>query len=338
MTLFEKLRVENCERLVAFHDDSSGLRGFIVIHTLRKGRALGGIRLWNYPHEEAALDDAIKLAVAMTRKVVMADLPCGGAKCVIWNHEKLKRKPALIRLAQIIESMQGIFLAGRDLGISPADLAIMAKESDYVVNENKTGDLSYYTALGLVHGMRAAAKVINGVDKLQGITVSIQGLGEVGSALAKMLAKEKVKLVLTDTDRHRVHAIAKKCKATVVEPEEIFTVRADIFAPCAVGGVLDEVHVKRLRAKAVVGAANNQLASPEMGRELANRGIHYAPDYVANAGAIIHGARFSLDGKKDNTREIHKIFDRVLSIASIAKRKGLPTNIIADEIVRKKLN
>ncbi|MDD5542106.1 MAG: Glu/Leu/Phe/Val dehydrogenase dimerization domain-containing protein [Acidobacteriia bacterium] len=337
MTIFEKLRAENCERLLAFDDESSGLRGFIAIHTLRKGRALGGIRLWNYPSEEAALDDAIKLAVTMTRKVVMADLPCGGAKCVVWNHEKLKRKPALLRLGEMIESLQGIFFAGRDLGISPVDLAILAKASEYVVNENKTGDLSFYTALGVIQGMRAVLKFVNGSDKLQGATVSLQGVGEVGSAVAKMLAKEKVKLVVTDIDRHRAQAIAKKYKATLVEPEEIFTVRSDIFSPCAVGGVLDEVHVKRLRAKAVVGAANNQLASPEMGQELLNRGIHYAPDYVTNAGAVIHGARFSLDGKKDNTKEIHRIYERVLSIASIAKRRGAPTNLIADEIVRKKM-
>lgn len=122
----------------------------------------------------------------------------------------------------------------------------------------------------------------------------------------------------------------------MVEPEEIFTIRSDIFAPCALGGVLDEVHVKRLRAKAVVGSANNQLASPEMGQELVNRGIVYAPDYIVNAGAIIHGARFTLEGKKDNTKEIRKIYDRTLTILAMAKRKNVPSNVIADEIVAKK--
>jgi leucine dehydrogenase len=337
MTILEKLHTHNCERIIAFNDDPSGLRGFIVIHTLRKGRALGGIRLWSYPNEEAALDDAIRLASAMTHKVVMGDLPCGGAKCVIWNQEKLKRKPALIKLAEIIDSMKGLFLAGRDLGLNPADLATMSKESEFVVNENKTGNMSYYTALGLLQAMRAVLKFTVGHEELEGRVISVQGVGEVGSALVKLLAKEKARLTLTDIDRHAAHSIAKKYKATVVEPEEIFTVRSDIFAPCALGGVLDEVHVKRLRAKAVVGAANNQLASAEMGQELANRGILYAPDYVSNAGAIIHGARFVLDGKKDNTKEIRKIYDRVLTIAAMAKRKNVPTNVIADEIVAKKL-
>lgn len=337
MTIIEKLRTENCDRVIAFQNEPSGLRGFLAIHSLRKGRALGGIRLWNYLNEEAALDDAIKLATAMTYKVTMADLPCGGAKCVVWNQEKMKRKPALIRLAEIIESMHGTFLAGRDLGVTPADLAIMVKESDYVVNENKTGNMSFHTASGLIYAMRAAMKFTSGQDQLEGRSISIQGVGEVGSALLKLLAKEKAKLTITDTDRHIAHALGKKYKATVVEPEEIFTVRSDIFAPCALGGVLDEVHVKRLRAKAVVGAANNQLASPEMGQELMNRGILYAPDYIANAGAIIHGARYTLDGKKDNTREIKKIYDRILTIATMAKRKNLPPHVIADQIVAKKL-
>lgn len=337
MNIIEKLRTESCERVIAFQDEASALRGFIVLHMLRKGRALGGIRLWNYPSEEAALDDAIRLAVAMTRKVVMADLPCGGAKCVVWNQEKLKRKPALLKLAQIIESMKGTFFAGRDLGVTAADLALMSKESDFVVNENKTGNMSYYTALGLLQAMRAVMKFTTGHDSLEGRSVSIQGVGEVGSALVKMLAKEKAKMTITDTNRHLAQVIGKKFKAAIVEPEEIFTIRSDIFAPCALGSVLDEVHVKRLRAKAVVGAANNQLAQPEMGQELANRGILYAPDYIANAGAVIHGARYTLDGKKDNTKEIKKIFDRVLTISAMAKRKNVPTHVIADEIVEKKL-
>ncbi len=337
MNILDKLRTEKCDRVIAFSDDSTGLRGFIVIHTLRKGRALGGIRLWNYPNEEAALEDAVQLASAMTHKVIMADLPCGGAKCVIWNHEKLKRKPALVKLAQIIESLQGTFFAGRDLGVGPADLALMAKQSDYVVNERKTGDMSVYTALGIIQGMRAAVQFTTGQDTLAGRSVSVQGVGEVGSALVKLLAKEKAKLTITDMDRRLAQSISRKYRAALVEPEEIFTVRSDIFAPCAVGGVLDEVHVKRLRAKAVVGAANNQLSSPEMGQELANRGILYAPDYIANSGAIIHGARFSLDGRKDNSKEIRKIYDRVLTIATMAKRKNVPTNVIADQIVSKKL-
>lgn len=312
------------------------MRGFVAIHTLRKGRALGGIRLWNYPNEDAAVEDALRLAAAMTRKVVMADLPCGGAKCVVWNHEGLKRKPAFIHLAEIIESMHGTFLAGRDLGITPIDLATMAKESAFVFNEKRAGDLSYLTALGLMQAMRATLKFTTGRDSLEGRSVSIQGVGEVGSALARLLAKEKAKLTITDLDRRLAHSLAKKCKATVVEPEEIFTIRSDIFAPCALGGVLDEVHVKRLRAKAVVGAANNQLATPEMGQELVNRGIVYAPDYIVNAGGIIHGARFTLEGKKDNTKEIRKIYDRTLTILAMAKRKNVPSNVIADEIVAKK--
>ncbi|MFI5175836.1 MAG: Glu/Leu/Phe/Val dehydrogenase dimerization domain-containing protein [Terriglobia bacterium] len=336
MTIFEKLQKENCERLIAFHHESSGMRGFVAIHTLRKGRALGGIRLWNYPNEEAAMEDALRLAAAMTRKVVMADLPCGGAKCVVWNHEGLKRKMALTQLAEIIESMHGTFLAGRDLGITPADLATMAKECEFVFNEKKAGDLSYLTALGLMQAMRATLKFTTGRDSLEGRSISIQGVGEVGSALARLLAKEKAKLIITDLDRRLAHSLAKKYKATVVEPEEIFTIRSDIFAPCALGGVLDEVHVKRLRAKAVVGAANNQLASPEMGQELVNRGILYAPDYIVNAGGIIHGARFTLEGKKDNTKEIRKIYDRTLTILAMAKRKNVPPNVIADEIVAKK--
>ncbi|MBZ5553103.1 MAG: hypothetical protein LAO21_10310 [Acidobacteriia bacterium] len=336
MSIFEKLQRENCERLISFQHEPSGMRGFVAIHTLRKGRALGGIRLWNYPNEDAAMDDALRLAAAMTRKVVMADLPCGGAKCVVWNHEGLKRKLALVHLAEIIESMHGTFLAARDLGITPIDLAAMAKESEFVFNEKKAGDLSYLTALGLLEAMRATLKFTTGRDSLEGRSVSIQGVGEVGSALTRLLAKEKAKLIITDLDRRLAHSLAKKYKATVVEPEEIFTIRSDIFAPCALGGVLDEVHVKRLRAKAVVGSANNQLASPEMGQELVNRGIVYAPDYIVNAGAIIHGARFTLEGKKDNTKEIRKIYDRTLTILAMAKRKNVPSNVIADEIVAKK--
>jgi len=336
MSLLEAMRLHDCEQVIALNNNSSGLRGFIIIHDTTLGPALGGIRVWRYEDEASALEDGLRLARAMTYKAALAGLDCGGGKAVVIEHPGLKRELAMRTLGRVVESLHGRFQTGPDVGLTQEDLNILSQETRYVGCEGVASDDQ--TAFGVMQGLRACLDHLQGeVTPLEGKTVAIQGVGSIGYRLALLLSAAGCKLIVADLDESKARRVRTEFGAEIVAPEEIYSVEADVFSPCALGGVVNDQTVPLLKAKVIAGAANNVLADESQGWKLRERGIIYAPDYLINAGALIHGANLSLKGKKDNREEVSKIYDRMREVLAEADQEKLPTNVVADRLAESRL-
>lgn len=335
MDILSLLAEHDYEQLIAFQNRASGLRGFLAIHDTTLGPALGGTRIWRYASEADALGDVLRLARGMTYKAALAELPAGGGKAVVLDHPELNRRQAFEDLGRLVESLRGRFFTGRDVGITDADLEAMARTTGYVACETSEamGDISEHTALGVLHAMRACAEFA-GIARPR---VAIQGLGSVGMWLARLLAAEGSELLVADLDAARAREAEQRFGARVLPPEEILFAACDVLAPCALGGVINRETIPRLRARIVCGSANNVLAAPEDGDELARRGILYAPDYLANAGGLIRGAEFTLFGARDSRPSLEKIYGRMRRVIELAVARGVSTARIADELAEARL-
>ncbi|MCS6817597.1 MAG: leucine dehydrogenase [Blastocatellia bacterium] len=338
MTIWDAIRAHDFEQVIALNNNASGLRAFIVIHDTTRGPALGGIRVRPYASDVEALEDALRLARAMSYKAAMADLPCGGGKAVVIEHPEWDRASAMRALGRFIESLGGRFQTGRDLGLTEEDVRILREETQYIGCEGAEAD--EYTALGVIEGMRACVEHWMGAragNPFAGLTIAVQGVGSVGWAIARRLYEAGARLIIADVDERRARAAERAFGARIVPPQEIYDAPADVFCPCAVGGVLTERTIAQLRAHIVAGSANNVLAEEALGWRLRERGILYAPDYVINAGALIHGANLYLRGQRENEAEVRKIYERVREILALAEREGLPTNVVADRLAESRL-
>ncbi len=283
------------EELVVRRGERSGLYQCIAVHSTAIGPALGGLRLWHYDDPADAMRDALRLARGMTYKAASAGLDLGGGKGVICAPEA-PPDPALRRLllldfGDLIESLDGRYVTAEDVGVTPADLEVIAERTTHVTGldavHGGSGDPSPFTALGVESAMRACVAARFGTSELSGRTVAIAGLGHVGSGLARRLADDGALLVVSDINT-ACRAVAEELGARWVEPVDILEVECDILAPCALGGAIDARVVPRLRCEIVCGCANNQLADESLADELAARGILYAPDFIVNAGGLIH--------------------------------------------------
>src|SRR5260370_19110168 len=268
-----EVRVPGYARVIWGTDSQSGYRGIVAIHCTTLGPAVGGTRYWRYASDEDALTDALRLARGLTYKNALAGLPCGGGKSIILHDAIADRSDAREKLfrddGRVVEAPKGSYITGEDVGTSPADMEHIRKETSHVAGlEGGSGDPSPKTARGVFRAMQAAARYRWGSDDLAGRTVAIQGCGHVGYYLAGELNSARVKLVVTDVDQERVKRVRDEFGATIVAPENIFSVDADIFAPCALGGILNDQTIPQLRAQLVVGAANNQLLQPRPGNLL----------------------------------------------------------------------
>ncbi|HEY6852986.1 MAG TPA: Glu/Leu/Phe/Val dehydrogenase dimerization domain-containing protein, partial [Gemmatimonadales bacterium] len=245
-----------------YADPAAGYRGIIAIHNTQLGPALGGTRVWNYESDEAALIDALRLARGMTYKAAVAGLNLGGGKSVIIGDNKLKDREPLFRAhGRHVESLGGRYITAEDVGTSTADMEFIRAETSHVTGlMGKSGDPSPVTAFGVYRGIKACARHRYGDDALRGKTIAIQGCGHVGYYLADLLYKEGAQLVVTDIDAARVKNVVDDFRARAVKPDEIYGVEADIFAPCALGGILNDQTIAQLQCEIVAGAANNQLA------------------------------------------------------------------------------
>jgi len=340
MAILEMMEAHDFEQVIALTNAASGLRAFIIIHDTTRGPALGGIRVRPYASDVEALEDGLRLARAMSYKAAMADLPCGGGKAVVIERAGWDRALAMRTLGRFIESLRGRFQTGRDLGLTEEDVRLLREETRYIGCEGEEFDA--YTALGVIEGMRACVDHRAGVptasgNPFVGLTVAVQGVGSVGWAIARRLHEAGARLIVADVDERRARAAERAFGAQVVPPEEIYDAPADIFCPCALGGVLTERTIAHLRARIVAGSANNVLASEALGWRLRERGILYAPDYVINAGALIHGANLYLKGQRENEAEVRKIYGRVREILALAERERLPTNLVADRLAQSRL-
>ncbi len=340
MHTLKEMPVEGYERVLAFRDPAAGLRGFLAIHSTALGPAVGGVRLWRYASEDEALTDVLRLSRAMTYKAALAELPCGGGKAVIIAHPELQRDPAFEAYGGVVESLGGRFFTGPDVGIIPADLAAIARATHHVACGSAAGpDHSHEeTALGVWHGMRACLDFA-GLRRARPhrARVAIQGVGSVGLQLARLLKREGMELLVADIDPSRARQVAEELGAEVVPPDEILTARCDVLAPCALGGVITVETARQIQARIVCGCANNILATPEAGDELARRGILYAPDYLVNAGGLIAGVEFYLLKRRDSTASLARIYDRMQQVLELAQQRGVSTARVADELAEARL-
>ena len=336
-----EIRAPGYERVVLGSDDAAGYRGIVAVHSTALGPAVGGTRYWSYKTEDEAVTDALRLARGMTYKNALAGLPFGGGKSIIIRDDQAKDREQLFRAhGRMVNSLAGKYITAEDVGTSPADMEYVLKETTYVGGlQGRSGDPSPHTARGVFRAMQAAAKYKWGSDDLAGKTVAIQGCGHVGYFLAGELARVGARLIVTDVDAAKVKRVVDEHRATAVAAENIYSAQADIFAPCALGGVLNDQTIPQLKAALVVGGANNQLLEPRHGDLVERRGIIYAPDYAANAGGVINGCcREMLGwGIPETLAKTDAIYDTLLKIFTLAEQERIPTYQAADRLAEERL-
>lgn len=328
------------EQLVIGHDRSSGYRGIIAIHDTTLGPALGGTRFWTYASDEDAIVDALRLARGMTYKNAVAGLNLGGGKAVMIGDNRTRQREMLFRAhGRFIESLGGRYITAEDVGTTTMDMDFVHMETNHVVGlAARSGDPSPVTAHGVFRAIQASARSRWGSDDLTGRHVILQGCGHVGYNLARELHEAGATLTVTDMDAERVKRVVDATGARAVDTSEIYDVQGDIFAPCALGGIINDDTLPKLRVEIVAGAANNQLLEERHGEALEDRGILYAPDYVANAGGVInvYGELRNWDQERA-LRKADEIYDTVLTVFEIAKQQGVPTYLAADRLAEQRL-
>jgi len=342
--VFPHREFDDHEHVLFCNDPSVGLQAVIAIHSTALGPAAGGCRMQPYASIDDAVADVLRLSQGMSYKNAMASLPLGGGKCVIIADPAADHKDDLLRaFSHHVEMLGGRFWTAIDVGVGPEDAEVLAENCSYIfanASRYPAGfDPSSYTALGGFTSIRAAATHVWGSDDLAGKRVAIQGLGATGSRLAEHLAHAGAELVVADTNNALVADAIESYGATAAAPDDIHAQDVDIFAPCALGGVLNDETIPQLSARVVCGMANNQLHTPHHGQVLRNAGITYVPDYVANGGGITAaGAVIYSDPTDDENRErVLGLFDTVLDLLDTAARANRPTSVVADEIAQAKI-
>ena len=340
MQLFETIASMGHEQLVICNDASAGYRGIIAIHSTTLGPALGGTRFWQYANDDEAIVDALRLARGMTYKNAVAGLNLGGGKSVIIGNNKTADREMIFRAhGRFVESLGGRYITAEDVGTSTADMDFVHMETKNVSGlAGRSGDPSPVTAHGVFRAIQASAKERWGSDDLSTKTVSVQGAGHVGYYLAKELHEAGATLVVTDIDADRIKQVVQEFGARSVSPDDIYAVQADIFAPCALGGIINDTTLPQLKCEIVAGAANNVLLEERHGVALEERGILYAPDYVANAGGVIN-VYSELAGWSSARafRKADEIYDTILKVFAIAKTDRVPTYVAADRLAEQRI-
>ncbi|HYK81529.1 MAG TPA: amino acid dehydrogenase [Gemmatimonadales bacterium] len=338
--LFDLLAEHEHEQVSVYYEPSAGYRGIIAIHSTVLGPALGGTRFWDYQSDAAALVDALRLARGMTYKAAVAGLNLGGGKSVILGHNRTTRREALFRAhGRHIESLKGRYITAEDVGTTTGDMEYIKAETNHVVGLiGKSGDPSPVTGYGVYRGIKACARYRFGTDTLHAKHVALQGCGSVGYHLARLLHAEGARLTCTDVDPERVRRVVAEFGAEAVGPDAIYDVAADIFAPCALGAVLNDATIPRLHVEIVAGGANNQLAEDRHGDLLEARQITYAPDYVINGGGLINvNAELHGWAPERARSKAGEIYDTLLRVFEIAREEGIPSYRAADRLAEQRI-
>lgn len=318
--------------VVVHRDPPTGTWIFVALHDDTLGTPVGGCRMMVYDEPADGLRDALRLARGMTHKWAALELPFGGGKAVLAIPREMEgeeREGLLRRFGRLLASLNGIYRTGEDLGTTPEDMAILAQETRYVAGGDPTTghptDPGPFTALGVFEGIKAGLRQRLGSDDLEGCVVHVQGVGDVGLPLAKMLAEAGAELLLSDLDAARAELVADQLGGRVLSVREVYSVECDVFAPCAIGGILNDETIPTLRCRIVAGSANNQLEEPKDGEQLKGRGILYAPDYVINAGGAMAFGLFSLGEEDVETvrRRVAGIGDTLDEIFQEATERGV---------------
>ena len=348
MSIFDSPAFDHHEGVHAFADEASGLKGFIAIHSTARGPAGGGCRMWPYASEQDAIDDALRLARAMSFKNAVADLDLGGGKSVIIGDSRRDKTPAMFEaFGRAVDTLGGNYWAAEDVGISPDDLAAARRTTRFVAglegSPASSGDPSPVTAEGVRRGIELCVRRELKRD-LDGVRVSIQGVGHVGAYLADKLAAAGAVLTITDVNADALKAVAERTGARIVSTDEIFDIDADVFAPCALGGAITTSTLARLRAPIIAGGANNQLVDAATVCALTERGVVYAPDFVINGGGIINVAAeiraLASGGAYDPAWVEAKLARLMLTLEEVLDRaitERRPTQDVAIEIARARI-
>lgn len=315
-------------------------RGLIAIHNTSLGPAVGGTRFWHYRSDELAIRDLLRLARGMTYKNALADVPFGGGKSIIFKDEGSNDREVIFRAhGRFVDTFGGRYITAEDVGTSPADMAYVRKETRYVAGLTElSGDPSPITAQGVFRALHAAAKHRWGDENLAGRTVALQGCGHVGYYLASCLNAAGAQLFVADVDESKTQRLVKEFGAKAVGTEEIYAIDANVFAPCALGGIINDETIPQFKVEIIAGAANNQLLEPRHGDELSRLGILYAPDYAANVGGVINGCRELLGWTPSQaSAKVDQIYDTLLDIFRTAETENIPTYKAADRLAERRL-
>src|SRR5690554_1426383 len=328
--VIEKMAINEHEQVVFCYDKASGLKAIIAIHNTTLGPSLGGTRMWQYENETEALNDVLRLSRGMTFKAAISGLNLGGGKAVIIGDSSKDKSEALFRrFGKFVESLSGKYITAEDVGISTKDMEYVSMETKHVSglpsSLGGSGDPSPVTAYGVYMGMKATAKEQFGSNDLKGKRVVVQGVGNVGEALVKHLTEDGAHVTISDINAKRVAEVSKKYNTAVVEGDAIYDIDVDVYAPCALGGVLNDDTIPRLKCKIIAGAANNQLADENKhGEMLLDRGILCAPDFLINAGGLINVYREVKGISQERAMELtSNIYNTTLDIFSRAKADNI---------------
>jgi len=334
MPILERLDTGDFEKVLFLRDGSTGLRAIVAIHDTTLGPALGGVRMRPYATEGEALTDVLRLARGMTYKASIAGVELGGGKSVVLGDPATDKSEALLRaFGRFVDGMGGEYVAGQDIGTGAEDMAVIAGVTDHVscVAESAggAGDPSYVTAYGVTCGIRAVLSSLTGSDELEGRRIAVQGLGHVGSAVARYCREAGAAVTVTDVDGERVRRAVEELGADPVEPDAIYDVECDVFSPCAVGAVLNDDTIPR-----------HQLAEPRHAEALADRGILYAPDYLVNSGGLIRCSEEACGAPTADERifgVVEQIHDQVLAVIEAAEERGITTAEAADRLAEERI-
>jgi valine dehydrogenase (NAD+) len=334
------------EQVVFCHDEATGLRAIIAIYSTALGPALGGTRFYPYESEDEALDDVLNLSKGMAYKNALADLDLGGGKAVIIGDPAAIKTEGLLRAyGRFVQSLHGRYFTACDVGTFSEDMDVIARECDYVTGRTLAhggaGDSSILTAFGVYQGMRAAAEHTWGDPTLRGRRVGVEGVGKVGRRLVEHLVTDGAEVVITDVTEAAIDRVrGERPEVEVVDGHDALTgAELDVYAPCAMGGALDDATVEALRAKIVCGGANNQLAHAGIEKQLADRDVLYAPDYVVNSGGVIQVADEIEGFDFDRARQkATGIFDTTRRIFQIASDEGVPPAVAADRLAERRMS
>lgn len=348
MSVFSHQEFDTHEQVSFFHCPKTGLKAIIAVHNTHLGPALGGCRMWAYESDEQALRDVLRLSRGMTYKAAITGLPLGGGKSVIIGDSKKIKTPDMMRaMGKAVDTFGGRYIVAEDVGTNVEDMNNIHTATKHVVgiahDGQGSGDPSPTTAYGVYVGLKAAVKFRLKKTDLKGLKVAVQGLGNVGYNLCRHLAKDGAELIVTDIQPERIEQAVKELGAKAVSLNDIYAQSVDVFAPCALGAIINDTTIAQLKAQVVAGAANNQLSEPRHGDALKNKGILYAPDYVINAGGLInvHYEHVARTGGKAASREdvvahVEKIGETLDVIFRRAEQENLATSTAADRVAEQR--
>jgi len=342
--VFDLLQQFEHQKIIFCQDSSIGLKAIIAIHNTSLGPAIGGVRMLPYKTEQEAIDDVLRLSRAMTYKAAISGVNLGGGTAVIiGDHRTQKSEVILRRLGQFVEELKGSFIASLDMGTTSKDMEFIHMETNHVVGLPKSlggsGDTAPSTAKGVFFGIKAALKELYGTDDLAGRTVAVQGTGKVGEHLVSLLREENVKVYVSDIIEDRMIQVANKYGAHAVAHNNLFDLELDVYAPCALGGTVNDYTIDRMRCKIIAGSANNQLADEkDHGGKLLKKGIIYAPDFLINAGGLISAyaeiAGYSISRSMALTENI---YEATRSVIQRAMQERIPTNEAAMQLAEERI-